>query len=369
MSGVRLLFALCIAASGCSDGNAYLLVRMTSATPLLVEQFSFELVNAGASATATITPPASVALPPEQQVRIQIEGAAMGTVEVTAHAEAAHAELAVASGQVEIVPSGTVELELAFGAAARDAGDDADAAIGMDAGVDLTTPPDLAGVPAVSFAVTTTVTAVKEHEALNLHIVGKNAGGQVETGFDGTVALTSSWGDVTPTAPLVFTAGVCDIAVSLNRETRAGFAGAYITASDGGATGTSPEIIVTVGDWKVDGSKVRVAFTYMQSLMVLQESAPPGAVIAAPGGGYRLIGDRTLHMGGSMVQRVALVGTSPDGMDWTFNGGILGGTSAMAGLAGASISWDGTSYRALYSGTDNSSMTLLYGATSPNAIA
>ena len=200
-------------------------------------------------------------------------------------------------------------------------------------------------------------------------MVALNASGQPETGYQGSATLSSSWGDVTPTAQPVFANGVCDIAVSLNRETHSGFAGAVITASDGPATGKSTEITVTIGNWKVDGSKVRLIRTYIKSGMVLAESLHPGTVTALPSGaGYRLISDTTIHMGTPAANPSFFVWSSPDGLDWTGTGSLsIGLSDSAAGISGTSILWDGTQYRALYTGSDGTNSHLL-GATSPDAV-
>ena len=57
--------------------------------------------------------------------------------------------------------------------------------------------------------------------------------------------------------------------------------------------------------------------TYTKSGMTLPEELHPGTVIAAPGGGYRLISDTTIHMGTPAANPAFFVWSSPDGMDWT----------------------------------------------------
>lgn len=376
-STCALLLGLAAAVGGCSSDGTYLLLHLGGTTEQPVTRFDVQLTHGSQHAAATFPLATAVALPPEQQLSLTLSDHPTGDIAVTVTAQFAGGGSATAGGTAHVSGRGTTALTLVFGGPiSGDGGVDGGDSDGGDLATppDLTAPPDLtSSVPAASFAVTPSATAVLEHASFTLHLVAKNASGQPETGYQGTVALTSSWGDVTPTAPPVFTNGVCDIDVDLNRETHAGYAGAFITATDGAATGTSPEITVSIGDWKVDGSKIRLIRTYTKSTMTLGESLHPGAVITAPAGGYRLIADTTIHMGGPTGNPYFVVYSSTDGLDWGSNstGGFAAGAMAASGVSSTSILWDGTQYRALYTGADGSSPSVshLLGAMSPDGVS
>jgi hypothetical protein len=357
-----LLVALTLAAGACSDGKTYLLVRLDSAASITADRFvvSLDIAGTALTANAVFTPPSAVTLPPQQQLSLVLAGDPSGQVDVGVRAEAGGVAVANTSGSIQVTPHGTNTLSLSFGNVQPDSGTPPD----------LVTPPDMASVPPVSFDVTAPLATYKEHETFTLHMVAKNASGLTETGYHGTPSLTSSWGDVTSAAPPVFVNGVCDLAVSLNRETHPGFAGAILTVTEGTAMGNSSEITVTVDDWHVDGSAYKIYISYTKSLMTLPEAAHPGAIITAgSGSGYELIFDTTVHMGGPTGAPSIAIFSSPDGLTWTRAGGYLAGSDSAGSVSATSILWDGTQYHALWTGTDAAAATHLVGASSPDALS
>jgi hypothetical protein len=84
---------------------------------------------------------------------------------------------------------------------------------------------------------------VVEHQAFSLTVTATQADGNgLASGFNGAVALASSWGDVTP-ASVTLSGGKATLQVSLNRETIAPQSAA-ITASFAAAKGKSGKIYV-----------------------------------------------------------------------------------------------------------------------------
>jgi hypothetical protein len=97
---------------------------------------------------------------------------------------------------------------------------------------------------ACSFDVTTSTKAVSEHQQFTLNVNALAADGMTQAnGFNGTVSLSSSWGDIRPTT-VTLVNGKATIQASLNRETLPPQT-AIISATFAGNKGASGKIAVT----------------------------------------------------------------------------------------------------------------------------
>jgi hypothetical protein len=99
---------------------------------------------------------------------------------------------------------------------------------------------------------------VKEHEAFPISIQALDASKQPSVTFGGTVKLTSSWGDVSP-SEVTLSAGKATAMVSLNRETLKP-ATAVVTATFADKyKGVSPKVNVTAPAFAVDAMETASA--------------------------------------------------------------------------------------------------------------
>jgi hypothetical protein len=158
------------------------------------------------------------------------------------------------------------------------------------------------GDAACGFDVTVDNTSVEEHEQLMLTVTAQNG-----PGFNGTVALSSTWGDVFPST-VTLASGTRTVPVWLNRETIPP-RDAQIVATFAGNSGKSNGITVVAPHFKRDPNAIVAPNSKFgfSSLVVTQPN-----VVRAPAGGYRMY-----YVGNSDLRVGLGVATSTDGIAFT----------------------------------------------------
>jgi hypothetical protein len=116
---------------------------------------------------------------------------------------------------------------------------------------------------------------VSEHEPVAVTIQALGKGGAPASGFAGTVKLSSSWGDVSPTSTTL-KGGVGTAMVQLNRETLAP-AVATLSASYAGSKGASPGINVKAPPFTI-GNEITAPFGWATNVVAEPDVVKVGSI-------------------------------------------------------------------------------------------
>jgi hypothetical protein len=135
----RTLLALALACAACSDGSSYIVVTVTSGTPLTLNSLDVTVTNAGMMAKTQVAPGAPFTIPPDATFALKFDKVRSGSVTVDVHAIGSNGQLASKSGIVDIAQGGTVSLLLELTPSKGDLGvlDLAQLDSGIDAAVEI----------------------------------------------------------------------------------------------------------------------------------------------------------------------------------------------------------------------------------------
>jgi len=235
---------------------------------------------------------------------------------------------------------------------------------------------DLSGPPPGVFDVTPLSTMVKEHEAFTLRLTAKDTKGAVLTGYNGSVTLSSDWGDLEVLATPTFTNGVAEFGVSLNRETNVSQL-AHIRAADGAMTGQSSGMTVVAPAWVQDDALASPLIKPSRSAATNWDYVLPNdpTSLVFTGSGFIFYYAGWTSTSESSIGRA----TSPDFTNsWSFYPASTAQPNPIlkksasgwdaSGVGSPAVVYDGSAFAMIYSGSNGSTYGLGL-ATSTDGVA